>query len=199
MTTPTKHISFEAMLDVAERSDAPDGEAAAHLSMCQNCSDEFDRVLHLVRSMREDQSVDAPRDVLSYAINSFSQRRGTKAPSLVQRIVAALTFDSFESAPAFAVRSGASAARKLLYSAAEKDLDIRISKQENDRWAIAGQVLGGHCAGGEIILQGAELNESARLNEDCEFVLTPVPPGTYHLLLKLGDSEVEVQKLEVGS
>ena len=199
MTTPTKHLSFETMLDAADRSQALDRAAESHLSTCEKCSEEFGRVQNLVQSMREDQSVDAPRDVLAYAINSFSQRRDSRAPSLVQRIVAALTFDSLNRAPAFAVRSGVSAARQLLYNAAEKDLDIRINQQENERWAIAGQVLGENCSGGEITLQGTDVNETARLNEDCEFVLPPVPAGTYHLLLKLGDFEVEVQKLEVGN
>lgn len=199
MTIPTKHIDFEAMLDAVDRKISLDGQAESHLATCENCGQEFQRVQNLLRAMREDQSHDAPRDVLAYAVNLFSQRRDSHAPSLVQRIVAALTFDSFDRAPAFGVRSGASAARQMLYNAAERDLDIRINPQANDRWAIAGQVLGENCSGGEIILQGAEVNESAPLNEDCEFVLPPVPQGTYHLLLKLGDFEVEVQKLEVGA
>jgi len=195
---PTEHISFDAMLDAVDETQSLGDRAEAHLAACETCNYELRRLENLVQSMRLDESVDAPRDVLAYAINIFAQRK-VEQPSLVRRIVAALTFDSFERAPAFGLRSSASAARQLLYHAVEKDIDIRINKQGDDRWQISGQILGENCAGGQITLQGDEVNESARMNEQCEFVLPPVPAGAYHLLLKLRDVELEVSALEVGN
>jgi hypothetical protein len=198
MTESSKHISFETLLDIADEHSKPGSETASHLSDCARCADQMQRVEGLVRLMREDQSVDAPRGVLAYAVNIFAQRRAAPRSSFVKRLVAALSFDSFERAPAFGVRSGPGAARQLLYSAGDNDIDLRINEQENNRWAIAGQVLGEHCAGGEISLHGYEVSNAAYLNEQCEFTLPAVPAGTYELVVRLADLEVEVPRLEIG-
>ena len=204
MNKSSTHISFETLLDLADQRLTPNGETAAHLSDCARCADEMRRVQGLVQLMREDRSVDAPRDVLAYAVNIFEERklkfalrRAEPRSSFVKRIVAALSFDSFDRAPAFGVRSGPGVARQLLYSAGDHDVELRIHKQENDRWAVAGQVLGEHCAGGEVILQGEDVTESTLLNEQCEFALPAVPRGIYKLVVKLGDIEVELSELQM--
>ena len=204
MNKPSEHISFETLLDIADQKLTPNSETTSHLSDCAQCADEMSKVESLVQLMRDDTSVDAPRDVLAYAVNIFQGRklksalhRAEPRSSFVKRIVAALSFDSFDRAPAFGVRSGPGAARQLLYSAGDHDVELRIHQQEDDRWAIAGQVLGEHCAGGEIILLGEDVSQSTRLNEQCEFALPAVPRGTYELLVKLGDVEVEVPRLQM--
>ena len=199
MTTPNEHTSFASLLDIADRRTPADAEAAAHLATCRTCTEELQRLEDLVGLMTQDESVDAPRDVLAYAINIFNQRNVDRKPSLVQRIVAALSFDSFDRAPAFGVRSGEAAARQLVYSAGESDLDLRIEQQERDRWTIAGQILGEQCAGGEIKLTGKNESASALLNDQCEFTLPAVPAGNYELVLRLADVEIEVPRIEVGA
>ena len=76
--------------------------------------------------MRSDSTIDAPRDVLTAAINIFSQER--RVP--LRRIVALLTFDSRNAGPAFGVRSLPAASRQMLYSAEEIDLELRITRAE---------------------------------------------------------------------
>src|SRR5678815_2281498 len=65
------------------------------------------RVGQVLDLMRTDTAIDAPRDVLAYAVNIFSGRQASRVSSLMRRIVATLSFDSSANlAPAFGVRSG---------------------------------------------------------------------------------------------
>ena len=61
------------------------------------------------------------------------------APSLLRRVQAALSVDSW--AGAVPVLRGAAGTRQLLFSAAEYDVDLRIAPA-GQAWSIAGQVLG---------------------------------------------------------
>ena len=196
MDRSSKHLEFETLLDIADERLTRDSDQSAHLEDCAACADELHRVENLLAVMKDDQSVDAPRDVLAYAVNLFARREQKR--SLVERIVAALSFDSFDSAPAFGVRSSASTARQLIYTAGENDIDLRIAEDENNRWVVAGQILGEHCAGGEISLHGYEVSTSAYLSEQCEFALPAVPAGNYELVVRLANVEVEVPRLEIG-
>jgi hypothetical protein len=196
MGTPNQHIPFDRLADLAD--DKVDKERAtlmAHVTDCSHCAGELDRLTQLISLMRTDAAEDAPRDVIAYAVNIFRQRE--LKPSLLRRIVAALTFDSAHTAPAFGVRSGQAASRQLLFEAEDNDLDLRISPQGNE-WVVSGQLLGTKCVGGAVALQSETTSASAVLNDLCEFKLSPVPPGNYILRLRLEDVELEVSQLELG-
>src|SRR5215472_4899354 len=198
MTTETKHLDFERLLEVAERHVAADPSAESHLVSCSTCREELNRMQNLLQVMQQDESVDAPRDLLAYAINLYGQRSVNQKPTLVERMIAALTFDSLTASPAFALRSGQAVARQLIYSAGDNDVDLRIEPREQNRWAIAGQLLGRKCNGGEVTLSGQNQWASAALNEQCEFALPSVPAGDYALIVTLADIEIEVSRIEVG-
>jgi len=198
MTTRTKHLDFESLLEMAEGGAAAPASAASHLGECSTCAEGLHRLQSLLQVMREDQSVDAPRDVLFNAMNVYARRSGSQRPSLAKRIMAALSFDSFTGEPAFGLRSGQASARQLIYSAGDSDLDLRIEAREQDRWAIAGQLLGRKCDGGEVTLRGENQSASAELNEQCEFALPSIPAGNYALIVTLADIEIEVSRIEIG-
>jgi hypothetical protein len=193
------HLPFEKLADLAEGRLLADeqAKAEAHASDCPRCAaklTELERVVHL---MRADESFDAPPELLARAVNLFRPRAvAHQAPSFVERIVAALSFDSLQMRPAYGVRSGQAAARQLLYSAGENDIDLRVAPS-GEEWVVSGQVLGTDCAGGEIELKGALGEARAALNEQCEFRLPPVPSGTYSLRLRLTNTEVEVPELQL--
>lgn len=148
--------------------------------------------------MRSDNSSDAPRDVLAYAMNIFSRPENSQ-PSLLRRLVAALSFDSSSNlAPAFGVRAGQATSRQLLYSAEENDIDIRITP-DGETWIVAGQVLGEDCSGGRIEIEGAGELATAELNDLCEFTLPPLPAGSYAVRLRLGSADIEIPKLELSA
>jgi hypothetical protein len=202
MKIDSQHIPFAKLADLAEKPAGADERTAsmAHLSSCAVCGQKVERVEQLLALMKTDTATDAPRDVIAYALNIFSGHENSREPSLLKRIVAALSFDSSSNlAPAFGVRSGQTTSRQLLYSAEENDIDLRITP-ERENWIVAGQVLGEDCVGGRIELEGrsGELT-GADLNDLCEFILPPVPAGSYSVRLRLGNVEVEIPQLELGA
>lgn len=171
--------------------------SSAHLSTCSRCAAKLTRLESVLGLMRKDETEDAPPQVVSRAINLFRTRAASPKQSLLQRVVAALSFDSLQMSPAYGVRSGqAAAARQLLYNAGDYDLDLRIN-ETNEGWVVSGQVLGEECAGGQIELEGGESVLKADLNDQCEFQLPAVPTGSYQLRLRLKDREVEIPQLEL--
>lgn len=199
MKDPQKHIPFEQLADLAEeRTPAEErGALLQHIAACPRCEGELMPLQQLIMTMRTDTAVDAPRDVIAHARNVFRHGASLKSASLVRRIVAALTFDSLTSAPAFGMRSGQAGTRQLLFSAEGNDIDLRISAQA-DGWVISGQVLGATSKSADALLQGDAHSTMAVLNDLSEFSFAPVPPGNYKLNVRLGDVEVEVQQLELG-
>ncbi|HEU5459987.1 MAG TPA: hypothetical protein VFU83_05800 [Pyrinomonadaceae bacterium] len=163
-----------------------------HISTCSTCRDTLRRLQQLILMMRSDRSTDAPRDVLTSAINIFSQEK--RLP--LRRIVALLTFDSRTAGPAFGVRSLSTASRQMLYSAGETDLELRITVQ-NDECILAGQVIGEGCAQGHVEISGAEGRSEATLNDAYEFTLPPVPTGRYSLTVRMQDLQIEIPELEL--
>ncbi|HEV2765189.1 MAG TPA: hypothetical protein VGV38_19555 [Pyrinomonadaceae bacterium] len=196
----SKHLPFETLADVAEgRAPAalpPD--AQAHLTSCESCSGQLARLAQTVQLMRSDDSEAAPRGAVAYALGLFRQRvAATAEPSRLRRVLAALSFDSAGLTPAFGVRAGQpAAARQLLYSAGESDLDLRVAPAGEGTWNVSGQLLGA-CSAGRVELEGASGRVEAALNEQCEFTLPPVAEGTYTLRLRIEDAEVEVPELEL--
>lgn len=194
-----QHIPFETLADLAEERLAGQERTAAqrHISSCSRCAAQLDRLGKTLNLMRTDSTEDAPPEVIARAVNLFRLRPAAEAPpSIVRRVLAALSFDSGRLAPAYGVRSGASSARQLLYSAGENDLDLRVTTKD-ESWFVSGQVLGQGCAGGEVLLQGTSGDAAAVLNDLCEFALPPVPSGSYTLRVRLKDVEVEVPGLEL--
>ncbi len=191
--TDSIHISVETLANIVDdwaTSVAP--ETATHLSTCSICSDTLRRLQQLIHTMKSDSTTDAPRDVLTSAINIFSQEK--RSP--LRRIVAFLIFDSRNTGPAFGVRSLRAASRQMLYSAEEIDLELRITVQ-NDECILAGQVIGEGCAEGQVEISGVAGTSKATLNEVCEFTLPPIPPGNYSLRVRMLDREIEIPELEL--
>jgi len=191
------HLTFAKLADLAEGRLASNEQEASssHLSACSRCSAKLASLETVVGLMRTDKAEDAPPELVSRAVNLFRSRATSRQPSLVKRIVAALSFDSLQMSPAFGVRSGQTSARQLLFVAGEYDLDLRIT-QSGETWNVSGQVFGEECVGGKIELEG-ETAIRADLNNQCEFTMAAVPAGSYQLRLRLPDLEVEIPQLEL--
>lgn len=199
MNLTFQHLLFEKLADMAEgRLLASErATAEAHVSGCSRCSSQLARIEQTVNSMRTDEAEDAPRHAVASVLNLFRTRAQASEPSLVQRVLAALSFDSTQLTPAYGVRSGQATARQMLYSAGANDIDLRV-QPSGEAWVVSGQVLG-ECAGGSIRLEGTAAQVEAELNELCEFTLPAVPSGSYTLRLRLDEVEVEVPELRLGA
>jgi hypothetical protein len=192
--TNSTHIPIETLANIAEDRATAEARQAAmtHISTCSTCHDALGRLQQFILMMRSDRTTDAPRDVLSAAINIFSQEK--RSP--LRRIVALLIFDSRNAGPAFGMRSFPASSRQLLYSAEETDLDLRITVQ-NDECVLAGQVIGDGCAEGHVEISGVAGRSKATLNEVGEFTLPPIPIGNYSLTVRMLDREIEIPELEL--
>ena len=152
---------------------------------------------------------DAPEHVIRRAIDVWQApplRAGELARAIVSRVKAALTFDSW-AAPglAFGMRNVPSASdmRQLLFSAHGRDLDIRITPAAH-RFEVSGQILGPDVTGSIELLPVTsdhavqQTAASAVVDELGEFHLSDVVPGTYTLVLRVTDIEIELPAFEIG-
>jgi hypothetical protein len=188
------HVSLETLADVAEDRVTPGAleRVMSHVITCRGCNDTLHRLRQLIVTMKSDTAGDAPRDILMSVISIFPPA----TPPPLRRIVATLIFDSRKAGPAFGMRSLGSRSRQLLYSAQQTDLDLRVTIQ-NEECIVAGQVLRDGCAGGLVEISGATGSAEASLNEQCEFMLPPIPVGNYSLKVKMLDIEIEIPELDL--
>jgi hypothetical protein len=150
------------------------------------------------RALRASRDLeDAPEHVIQRALlAAWQPRRPPRTPSSVlQRVLAALTFDSAGASPlAFGMRSAGGTTRQMLLSAHGHDIDLRISPSgdpPSDHWLLSGQLLGPEAQGVVLLTdaQGRTAGESA-LNEWGEFRLPPVSGGEYTVTVRLAYREI---------
>lgn len=127
---------------------------------------------------------------------------GERAQALRQRILAALSFDSWAATPlAAGLRSTGSATRQLVFSAEGRDVDLRITPQ-GAGFSIRGQVLGPDESGTVTLVPEADAADAAQhqcpLSELGEFHLGSVAPGRYSLHLLLAALEIVLPAFDVG-
>lgn len=207
MKLTTQHIPFARLADVAEGRIAAEDSAATerHLADCARCSRQLSELGRVTALMRADDSVDAPREVLSDTIRMFRARRAKEsAPGLLRRVLATLSFDSSALRPAFGVRTGQAApARQMLFSAGGFDVDLRLAEGA-EGWTVSGQILGASCEGSGRVEAWAAADDTqlvagADLNDLCEFTLPPVAKGAYTLRVRLAEIEVEIPGLDLSA
>ena len=198
MSDLTRHITPEELADLTDDRETLDnrGEMMAHIAECHDCSIEYRRLDHLLTLMKTDRAEDAPRDVLSQVVNLFRKQAAAKPPSMVRRLMAALSFDSLTTVPAFGVRSGQAASRQLVYSVEGNDIELRVTAEE-DQWIISGQLLRESCVAARVEIDGAAGSASTALNDSCEFTLPPLPRGDYSLRILMPGVEIEFPQLNL--
>jgi hypothetical protein len=198
MTQPTD-IPYELLVDLAEDrlSPAERDRALARVAADPQAAAELAALRGMVDLMRDDTSEDAPDHVINRALRLFDRPAPAASPGLVQRLVAALRFDSAQGLPAFGLRSSEPGIRQLLFSAEGYDIDLRVTLHTGG-WVVSGQVLGSDQRG-SVMLSTADRVFTATLNDLSEFSFEPVPSGRYALTLRQDDLEVVVEDLEIGT
>ena len=124
------------------------------------------------------------------------------AAGLCTRLTALLSFDSWAAPLSLqGMRSVRTPTRQLLFSAAHRDIDLRIAPTAGV-FSITGQVLGPDTAGSVDLLAhiaaGAPA-QRAQLDPLGEFRLDGVPAGRYAMTLRLGDDEIVLPAIDVGA
>jgi hypothetical protein len=157
----------------------------------------------LVRLLRgEALQVDAPEHVVRRALGVFPPPRPAPRPAVLERLVAALSFDSAAGTPlALGVRGAAAEARQLVFTAEGRDIDLRlvpVGEAGDTDFEVSGQVLGPDTAG-TIVLEGGGTTRTVQLNELSEFSFGAVPVGDYTLTMQLQGAVVVVPALHLAA
>lgn len=150
---------------------------------------------HIISRMKADTSIDAPPDSLKYVSDLFRTRSAAPRPTIVRRIVAALTMDLMPDRAAFGERSAAGGqARQMLFDAGEFAIDLRVSGGENG-FDIRGQILGEYGAG-SVTLSGDGHSSETDLDADGGFRFDAVAAGTYSIVIAGEGGELAVENIE---
>ena len=199
MRVRSHHISFDRLVDLAEGQLSPDEQTQmqAHTSACSRCTTQLAWLERVIGLMRTNDYEEPPARVAADISRVFGSYNPSPSSSPRQRIMAVLRFDSAQLRLSVGRRAGSSTDRQLLFTAETLDLEVQIT-QSGSLWEVSGQVLNAD-ARGQAELRGSAGAVQASLNEVGEFLLTPVPPGRYALILQLMTAEIEIPELEIGA
>jgi hypothetical protein len=147
----------------------------------------------IMRLMRRDDSVDAPQNAIQWSKNIFRTRAVEPKKSFVHKILAVLQMDLAPNQVAFGERSvSAAQERQMLFEAGENAFDLRIKKTEKG-FTVRGQILGENSASAAVKLGDSE----TKTDELGEFSFSRISEGEYDLTVRIGDSEITIEKLEI--
>jgi anti-sigma factor RsiW len=206
-STP-EHIPFIHLVDLAEGRLAPaeQSQARAHVAGCPGCAAQLAWLVRIIGLMRTDNGQDPPLHVLARAKRLFRPPAGASHSGPQRHLRATLRFDSARMPQATGMRSAGPPNRQMLFTAAEYDIDLRIASV-GTMWALSGQVLGpnsydqaeAQSPGREIELRGPNGTTQIPLNDLSEFILPPIPSGSYTIILRLNALNIEIDELEIGA
>lgn len=139
---------------------------------------------------------DAPEWMILRA-EALGAPRVERAPSLLRRVQALLSVDSW--AGAVPALRGSAGSRQMLFSAAEHDLDLRLLPLESG-WALEGQVLGpDEAVQVRLTRLGGQGLPPQPLDELGGFRIEGLAAGRYTLELQFADTVVELPPLDIGA
>lgn len=148
------------------------------------------------------QSVQALPDAPPWLVASAEAmwRAPALAPPLGRRIAAVLGFDSWAVLPTLALRSASLGTRQWLFSAGERDVDLRVTPVEGSAglFAVSGQLLG---PGDDLVVrlaQGGAEQAVATPDDFGEFQFGPLLAGRYTLTLQVAGDHIELPEIDVG-
>ncbi|MCU0494435.1 MAG: hypothetical protein MUD01_22835 [Chloroflexaceae bacterium] len=200
-------FNLETLLDWLEGR-LPEAEARRVAQALENADEQSAATLAWLRAFRQTSAslvLEAPpattRAMLQGRFAAFAQAR--QRPGVLQRLVAALSFDSFSQPALAGVRGGdAGGRRQLVFTSTALDVALNIRQRPADQhFELSGQVFLKEEALQESLavrlLHGESELASASADDLGEFELPGVAAGSYTLLLQAGATEVVVAPLEL--
>jgi len=193
------HIPYERLVDWAEGrlTDTQTAALDEHLAGCARCREEAARIERMIATMRHDAHIDAPPALIAYAVALFQAPLTEPTPSLLQRLVAALSFENTALTPAFGLRSSGDGEQQMIFTANEYDIDLRVATGAAG-WVISGQLLGAAVNHGTATLSAAADSQTVALDERLAFAFPPVAAGRYALALRFDQVELVVESITIG-
>jgi hypothetical protein len=205
------HVADEVLLDYAEEKvdAATAARVRAHLQApCAACRAGLDAWQRVLAAMAADRAAGPPAWVVARAFDLFERRE--PAPSVWERMTAALTFDSRLQPALAGARDAGSGSFQLAFTAGELSVDL-LCEPGPGSWRITGQALapaapelgwrvrvvpaGYATPAPSPAAAGAPVEtETGALGE---FDLAGLPPGRYQLTLRESQREVVLPEIEL--
>jgi hypothetical protein len=187
---------------VAQVAARPAARVRAHLeSGCGRCAGRIQFWRRSFRALSAAHAPEPPGDVLNRAILLFRQR-GPK-PSLLQRVAAALSFDSRLQPVLVGARDTAGTSVHLGFDADAARVDLMCEpdlRSPTPVWRMIGQALaaddGAEC-GWRVCLEGASGRVETRTDATGEFGFEGISPGGYQLALRDLKREIVLPRIEL--
>lgn len=197
------HLTYETLLNYLEGhlSTEARSEADAHLNgSCESCQQRRDLLQTALRAAAADHTTPPPASVLKQAFDIPLTHTKSTQPSLLTRLIAALTFDSHLQLSS-ALTRGAARERQMLFSADQVDVDLQI-KSVREGHDLIGQILTETASANIhafVSLQGdtGRLLKATEADPKGQFVFRGIPSGVYDLIFDLENQEVAVMGIEV--
>lgn len=216
-----RHPDFTALFQLAagtsERGFATKTEQ--HLDGCAPCKASFGEARHLFEVVRSDHMMEPPAALVKKSIALWRKEHPGPLSRAINVIRAALVFDSLSSPLPAEVRGQGTGtrSRRMLFSAGDYEIDIDLSRSRREgrgtATAIRGQLLR-HGTAAEVpavsevsldrrTTKGAARSTQgrstfrARTDEHGAFLLGPVSPGCYRMVLEGGGVRLIVDRLDV--
>lgn len=202
----SKKPNFDEILDWIEgRLPPQEAEAIAG----RVASDEAARAeadwLRAFARVSEETVIESPppgvRETLSRRFESFAAER--RQPGLLQRLSAALSFDSGLQ-PSFGVRSAGAkeAQRQFIYSTDLADIALNVQPRVGGKFDLLGQVLpSGEEDPEEFtvqLLKGGVEAGLAAADDLGEFAFGEIEAGVYELVVNIGNYEILIPPFQVS-
>lgn len=196
------HLKYAILLNYLEDhlSAEERGRVDAHLAgPCWECARRLALLRTVLHSMKEDQTVAPPEDVLKRAADILRSRRDLPERKPWLRVVAALRFDN-RLQPAAALR-GPARTRQMLFTTEQVDIDLQIKPGRTD-YDLLGQMLStrhsSETAPAFVSLQNdtGTLLRATETDPLGQFAFRQIPSGRYELVFDFEKQEVAITGLE---
>lgn len=195
------HLPVELLVGYAEgQLDAEHAERVrAHLATgCARCERELDSWRRCLGAIQADR-VPAMPPALAQQLYAVYDRYEAP-PTLWERLVATLTFDSRLQPALAGARAASTGSFQLLYEGGGAEIDL-MCEPAADGWEIAGQALVEDEA--EVrwmvaaALRGEPLGPAIPADPSGEFRLPALRPGAYDLVLRGGNREITLPGIDL--
>lgn len=193
-----EHIADEMLLDYLERRGGPATERSvrAHLATgCSECADNLKYWQKMLNVIEGDATVSTPQSVLDSVSSMFSVR---EVPTLREKVMATLRFDSRVQPELAGARDGDRSSFKLLFEAPDTRIDLLCERSGLD-WSIAGQVLSLESKDYLWKVLATGTGKVIRTDADVmgEFHLGGLRTGEYDLLLQEHNREITLPAIQL--
>lgn len=193
-----EHIADEMLLDYLEQRGGPATERAVrgHLATgCSQCASSLKYWQNMLNVLENDTTVAVPQEVLNRASALITLR--TPVPSLRQKVVASLRFDS-RVQEVTGARDADRSSFKLLFEAPDTRIDLLCERAGSD-WSIAGQVLSLESRDYLWKVLATGTGRVIRTDADLmgEFHLGGLHTGEYELLLQEHNREISLPAIQL--